>query len=119
VDVVIPLGQKGVQSGVLADVERARRMLMLVFGAIIGLYLLRGAVSYSLNALIGWLGQRVVFDLRFQSYRHLQRLSLAYYDGRQPGKIMARQTTEIEVIQYALTSGLRRTFISDVATVFS
>lgn len=117
VDVAIPLGQKGVQSGMAADVEHARRMLMLVFGAIIGLYLLRGAVSYSLNALIGWLGQRVVFDLRFQSYRHLQRLSLAYYDGRQPGKIMARLTSDIDVIQYALTQGFVN-FITDLATVF-
>lgn len=117
VDVAIPLGQKGLQTGAFADVDQARRMLILVFAGVIGLYLARGLVSFSLNALIGWLGQRVVFDLRFQSYRHLQRLSLAYYDGRQPGKIMARLTSDIDVIQYALTQGFVN-FITDVATVF-
>ena len=70
-----------------------------------------------LNAyLIGWLGQRVIFDMRFQSYRHLQRLSLAYYDGKQPGKIMSRLTSDIDVIQYALTSGFV-SFLTDLATV--
>ncbi|MCW3098337.1 MAG: ABC-type multidrug transport system, ATPase and permease component, partial [Chthonomonadaceae bacterium] len=64
--------------------------LNLVFAAIVGLYALRGCLSFTLNFLIGWLGQRIVFDLRFQSYRHLNRLSLAYYDTRQTGKIMAR-----------------------------
>ena len=65
-------------------------LLVLIFVGVMALYAVRGVVSYTLNYLIGWLGQRVIFDMRFQSYRHLQRLSLAYYDGRQPGKIMAR-----------------------------
>jgi subfamily B ATP-binding cassette protein MsbA len=43
-------------------------------------------------------------------------LSLAYYDGRQPGKIMARLTGDIDVIQYALTQGFVY-LITDVATL--
>ena len=97
--------------------RRDRAMLWWIFWGVIALYGVRGLVSYILNYLIGWLGQRVIFDLRFQSYRHLQRLSLAYYDGRQPGKIMARLTSDIDVIQYALTQGFVN-FITDVATVF-
>jgi subfamily B ATP-binding cassette protein MsbA len=110
----LPLLQKQVID--VAIPQRDRQMLAWVFVGVVGLYLGRGWVSYSLNALIGWLGQRVIFDLRFQSYRHLQRLSLAYYDGRQPGKIMARLTSDIDVIQYALTQGFVN-FITDLATV--
>ena len=111
----LPLLQKQVID--VAIPRRDQAMLVWVFWAVIALYGVRGLISYALNYLIGWLGQRVIFDLRFQSYRHLQRLSLAYYDGRQPGKIMARLTSDIDVIQYALTSGFV-TFITDVATVF-
>src|SRR5687767_14638676 len=57
-----------------------------IFWIVISVYVVRGIASFTLNYLIGWLGQRVVFDLRFQSYRHLNRLSLAYYDQRQTGK---------------------------------
>ncbi len=87
-----------------------------IFWIIIGIYLFRGIVSFSLNYLIGWLGQRVVFDLRFHSYRHLNRLSLSYYDQRQTGKIMARAVDDINVIQYMITGGFV-TLITDMLTL--
>lgn len=110
----MPLFQKAVIDKAIPN--RDTQMLVWVFAAVLALYAVRGVVSYLLNYLIGWLGQRVVFDLRFQSYRHLQRLSLTYYDGRQPGKIMARLTGDIDVIQYALTQGFVY-LITDVATL--
>jgi subfamily B ATP-binding cassette protein MsbA len=90
--------------------------LTWVFWAVIGIHVLRGVVSFTLNYLINWLGQRVVFDLRFQSYRHLNRLSLSYYDQRQTGKIMARLTGDIDVIQYMITGGFV-TLITDIVTL--
>ena len=90
--------------------------LTWVFWAVIGIHVLRGIVSFTLNYLITWLGQRVVFDLRFQSYRHLNRLSLSYYDQRQTGKIMARLTGDIDVIQYMITGGFV-TLITDIVTL--
>ncbi len=87
-----------------------------VFWMIIGLYAVRGGISFALNYLLGWLGQRVVFDLRFQSYRHLNRLSLSYYDTRQTGKIMARLTGDIDTIQYMVSGGFV-TFLADVFSV--
>lgn len=90
--------------------------LTWVFWAVIGIHVLRGVVSFTLNYLITWLGQRVVFDLRFQSYRHLNRLSLSYYDQRQTGKIMARLTGDIDVIQYMITGGFV-TLITDIVTL--
>lgn len=91
--------------------------LYWLFGAILAVYAVRGIVSYGLNYIIAWLGQRVVFDLRFQLYRHLQKLSMGFYDGQQPGKIMARLTGDIDAIQYALTSGIVM-LITDIATLF-
>src|SRR5436190_10797220 len=83
---------------------------------VIGIYAIRGIASFSLNYLIGWIGQRVVFDLRFESYRHLNRLQLAYYDTRQTGKIMARVVDDINVIQYMISSGFV-TLITDLLTL--
>lgn len=96
--------------------QKSQRLLLLVFWAIIGLYAFRGVASFALNYLLGWLGQRVVFDLRFQSYRHLNRLSLSYYDKRQTGKIMARVIDDINVIQYMITGGFV-TLITDILTL--
>ena len=110
----LPLFQKQVID--VAIPNRDKTMLAWIFVGVVALYGVRGLVSFTLNYLIGWLGQRVIFDMRFQSYRHLQRLSLAYYDGRQPGKIMARLTGDIDTIQYALTQGFVY-LITDLATL--
>ncbi len=110
----MPLFQKQVLD--VAIPHKDTRLLVLIFFGILALYAVRGGVSYALQYIIGWLGQRVVFDLRFQSYRHLQRLSLAYYDGRQPGKIMARLTGDIDAIQQTLTQGMVF-LITDLATI--
>ena len=110
----MPLFQKKVIDDAIPNSDA--RMLAWIFGAVLLLYAVRGIISFTLNYLVGWLGQRIIFDMRYQSYRHLQRLSLAYYDGRQPGKIMARLTGDIDVIQYALTQGFVY-LITDVATL--
>ncbi len=91
--------------------------LNLIFWMVVLLYAARVAASFALNYLIGWLGQRVVFDLRYQSYRHLNRLSMSYYDKRQTGKIMARVVDDINVIQYMVTGGFV-TLITDILTLF-
>ncbi len=91
------------------------RQVVMMF---LGVYLFRGIASYSLNYIINWLGQRLVFDLRFQSYRHLNRLSLSFYDQRQTGKIMARLHGDIEVIQQMMTGGIV-TLITDIVTLFA
>ncbi|GDX40725.1 putative multidrug export ATP-binding/permease protein [Armatimonadota bacterium] len=96
--------------------HRQLRQLNVIFWGVIALYVFRGILSFALNYLIGWLGQRVVFDLRFQSYRHLNRLSLSYYDTRQTGKIMARLTGDIDTIQYMVSGGFI-TFLADLFTV--
>lgn len=101
------------------DVVLPRRLwsaLPVVFWIVVGVYAARGLASFSLNWLIGWLGQRVVFDLRYQSYRHINRLSLSYYDKRQTGKIMARIIDDINVIQYMITGGFV-TLITDILTL--
>src|SRR5688572_9887460 len=76
----MPLFQKKVIDSAIPNGDT--RMLVWIFCLVLLLYAVRGIVSFTLNYLVGWLGQRIIFDLRFQSYRHLQRLSLAYYDGR-------------------------------------
>ncbi|HLJ56474.1 MAG TPA: ABC transporter ATP-binding protein [Chthonomonadaceae bacterium] len=89
-----------------------------IFWSILALYAVRGLVSFALQYLVNWLGQRIVFDLRFQSYRHLNRLSLAYYDTRQTGKIMARLTGDIDTIQYMISGGFV-TFLADLFAVLT
>ncbi len=90
--------------------------LNIIGWSVFALYAVRGVISFALNYLIGWLGQRIVFDLRFQSYRHLNRLSLAYYDTRQTGKIISRLMSDIDFIQQMISGGFI-TFMADLMSV--
>lgn len=46
-----------------------------------------------------WLGNRVVFDIRNQMFRHLQNLSISYIDKRGVGAVMTRIQNDVAVIQ--------------------
>ncbi len=46
-----------------------------------------------------WLGNRIVFDIRNQMFRHLQSLSIGYIDRRGVGAVMTRIQNDVSVIQ--------------------
>jgi len=87
-------------------------------GALIAVVALRNVFSFFQSFLLNWIGHRFVFDLRFRTWQHLQRLSIAYHNQTQTGKIMARVTADIELIQ-GLIQGQLVTFISDIVTLIA
>ncbi len=57
-----------------------------------------------------WTGQRIMFDLRMQIYRHLQRLDLRFYDRNPVGRLMTRVTTDVDVLNDLFTAGVVSVF---------
>ncbi|MBI2301050.1 MAG: ABC transporter ATP-binding protein [Armatimonadetes bacterium] len=47
---------------------------------------------------ITFVAQRVIFDIRRHLHRHLQKLSMSYYESRQTGRIMARVMYDVDAI---------------------
>lgn len=84
--------------------------------ALFGVILLRNIFSFANSYTLTWIGHRFVFDLRFATWKHLQRLSLAFHNQTATGKIMSRVTGDIELIQ-GLIQGQLVTFISDIVTL--
>src|SRR4029077_2924732 len=89
-------------------------------GRIPGLYLAVLLASFSLEYLQTWTmqltGQRIMYDLRMEIYRHLQRLDLRFYDRNPVGRLMTRGTTDVAVITDLYTSGVVSIF-GDVFTL--
>jgi ATP-binding cassette subfamily B protein len=67
---------------------------------------LEGAVRYGLLFLTQWTGQRIMVDLRLEIFRHLNRLSLRYFDRNPAGRIFTRVTSDVESVKELFTSGL-------------
>jgi ABC-type multidrug transport system fused ATPase/permease subunit len=56
--------------------------------------------------LTGWVGERILADLRTALFRHLQRLSLGFYERTRAGVIISRLTNDVEAIDQLVTDGV-------------
>ncbi|MCA1559168.1 MAG: ABC transporter ATP-binding protein/permease [Acidobacteria bacterium] len=61
-------------------------------------------------------GQRIMFDMRMEIYRHLQRLDLRFYDRNPVGRLMTRVTSDVDVLNDLFTAGVVSIF-GDVFTL--
>ena len=66
--------------------------------------------------LMQWTGQKVMFDMRSQIYRHLQRMSPAFYDRHPVGRLVTRLTSDVDALNEMFTSGVLAIF-EDVFTL--
>jgi ATP-binding cassette subfamily B protein len=53
----------------------------------------------------GWTGERILADLRNKLFRHLQRLSLGFYERNRAGVIISRLTNDVEALDQLVTDG--------------
>ena len=56
--------------------------------------------------ITGWMGQKVIYDLRDSVFSHLQTLSLRFYDNREMGDTISRMTSDIDRLNELLSNGL-------------
>jgi ATP-binding cassette subfamily B multidrug efflux pump len=87
---------------------------------IAGLYLAALLFTFFLELiqtyLMQWTGQKVMFDLRRQIFRHLQRMSPAFYDRNPVGRLVTRLTSDVDALNEMFTSGVLAIF-EDVFTL--
>jgi ATP-binding cassette subfamily B multidrug efflux pump len=74
------------------------------------LYVLLLAASfffeYAQTYLMQWTGQKVMFDLRSQIFRHLQRMHVGFYDKNPVGRLVTRVTTDVDALNEMFTAGV-------------
>jgi ATP-binding cassette subfamily B protein len=88
------------------DLGGLRHIAALYLGVLTGAF----ALEYTQTYLMQMMGQRIMFDMRMQIYRHLQRLDLSFYDKNPVGRLMTRVTTDVDVINDLFTSGVVAAF---------
>ncbi|MYE46896.1 MAG: ABC transporter ATP-binding protein, partial [Chloroflexi bacterium] len=63
-------------------------------------------VSAAVQRLMtGYVGHRILRDLRSNMFAHLNRLSLSFYDREEVGRIMSRVTSDVVTLQELITTG--------------
>ncbi len=80
--------------------------LVVVGVSIIAVTLFRGLFTFFERYSMEYVAQRVIYDLRNQIYRHLQRLSFSFYDQARTGQLMSRATQDVETLRRFLGFGV-------------
>ena len=85
--------------------------------AIVGLTLLQTIFHYGRTYLLESLAQRVVYDMRNDIFRHLQRLSFSYYDEAQTGQIITKVLEDTSVIRQFFSMATRMFLITSLLLI--
>jgi ATP-binding cassette subfamily B protein len=94
------------------------RLLNWLVAAMIGIAIVTGALGVIQTLLSNQVGQRVMHDLRTSVYRHLQRLSLAFFTRTRTGEVQSRLANDIGGVQQVVTS-TATSIVSNVTTVLA
>ena len=74
--------------------------------AVVGVALIRVALSVSRRLVAGRVSLGVEYDLRNLLYRHLQGLDLGFFAAQQTGQLMSRATVDLQSVRFFLGYGL-------------
>ncbi len=86
------------------------------------LYLLTLFLSFALDFvqtyLMQWTGQKIMFDLRREIFRHLQFQDVAFFDKNPVGRLVTRVTSDVDALNEMFTSGVLEIFGNTISLVF-
>jgi ABC-type multidrug transport system fused ATPase/permease subunit len=80
--------------------------LYVVVAIFVAAGLANWAMYYVETYMTGWVGERILADLRSRLFGHLQRLSLGFFERNRAGVIISRLTNDVEAIDQLVTDGV-------------
>ena len=92
--------------------------LMVVGLSVLALYLVLGVASFYRSYWAGQAGHRLIFDLRYALYQHIQGMSHSFFDERRSGAIVARFVSDIQLAQNFVGSALTNVWMDGAALGF-
>jgi len=98
--------------------DRDTALLTWLVLGMIGISIATGALGVAQTWISNVVGQRVMHDLRSAVYRHLQRLSLAFFTRTRTGEVQSRIANDIGGVQNVVTS-TATSIVSNVTTVIA
>jgi ATP-binding cassette, subfamily B, bacterial len=85
-----------------SDLSRLTALVVLFLVAAVAALVLSAANTY----LTGWVGERMLADLRNRLFRHLEGLSMGFYERNRTGVIISRITNDVEALDQLVTDGV-------------
>jgi ATP-binding cassette subfamily B protein len=78
------------------------RLAALYLAALLLSYLFEFIQTYMMQ----WTGQKLMFDLRREIFRHMQRMHIGFFDTHAVGRLVTRLTSDVDAINEMFTAGV-------------
>jgi ABC-type multidrug transport system fused ATPase/permease subunit len=108
------LAGKAIDSGILAGDVAALNWIVAAFVAVAVVY---AAATYLQTYMVGWVGTRVLQDLRERIFTHIQSMPIGFFTRRSPGVLISRMTNDIEALNQLVTTGVVTMFSSTLTLI--
>jgi len=95
-----------------------RNFIYLLPLMIIGLYVVKGCAYYGQAYLMGYIGQKVIFDLRNALYHHITGQSLSFFAHRKTGELLAHMSYDVTLVQATVSTAVTALMRDSVSIVF-
>jgi ATP-binding cassette subfamily B protein len=99
-----PLLAKYALDDAINDTTGTRLVVIVVLFVVLALA--NWGMTYVETYMTGWVGERILADLRKQLFGHLQALSLGFYERNRAGVLISRMTNDVEAIDQLVTDGV-------------
>jgi subfamily B ATP-binding cassette protein MsbA len=86
--------------------------------AFFGIFILRGLSGFGTELSLGWIGRRVISDLRREVFDKLLTLPAGFFDSRAAGPLLSRMSYNVEMVAESVTNVVTIA-IRDVMTVIA
>jgi ATP-binding cassette subfamily B protein len=83
-------------------VQGVTRLATIYLAMLVSGYLLQFIQVY----LMQWIGQKIMFDLRRDIFRHMQRMDVGFFDVHPVGRLVTRLTSDVDAINDMFTEGV-------------
>ncbi|MDN5634873.1 MAG: ATP-binding cassette domain-containing protein, partial [Brevibacterium sp.] len=93
-------------NGVPKAVDGDPGPLIRAVAAFVGSTIASAVLAFASTRLVGITAQKVVYRLRSRLFTHIQRLDLGYHERSTSGRLVSRQTSDMESVQQFLTYSL-------------
>ncbi|MGW4878012.1 ABC transporter ATP-binding protein [Streptomyces sp. NPDC004262] len=87
-------------------VGRDLRPFLWIAPAYLGLVLCSGVLGFADDVTSTWVGERFLLALRADVFRHVQGLSLGFFERRRLGDVLSRVTGDVDAVETFLLSGV-------------
>jgi ATP-binding cassette, subfamily B, multidrug efflux pump len=74
----------------------------IYMGALLCAYFFEFIQTYMMQ----WVGQKMMFDLRRDIFRHMQRMHIGFFDNHAVGRLVTRLTSDVDAINEMFTAGV-------------